>query len=108
MDISKDIIETLKDQIKNLPTEAEVRTVGVVEEVGDGIVLLQGLQGTLMGEMIRFPKSNIYGVALNLTKENVGVIHVGNCLKLEIFWFWVLMLADGGPKDYYSQHNSVL
>ena len=83
MDISKDIIETLKDQIKNLPTEAEVRTVGVVEEVGDGIVLLQGLQGTLMGEMIRFPKSNIYGVALNLTKENVGVIVLGDWEKIE-------------------------
>ena len=83
MSISKEIIEKLKKQILELPDATETRVVGEVREVKDGIVLLQGLKGALMGEMVRFTESGVEGVALNLTKEYVGVIILGDWEKIK-------------------------
>jgi F-type H+/Na+-transporting ATPase subunit alpha len=81
--MSQNIAEIiLKKHIEKLPTEGTVRKVGEVEEVADGVALVSGLRSALMGEMIRFPKSNVTGLALNLTKENVGVVILGDWEKI--------------------------
>ncbi|MEK7479634.1 MAG: F0F1 ATP synthase subunit alpha [Patescibacteria group bacterium] len=83
MSISKEVIEKLKKQILELPEAGETRVVGEVREVKDGIALLGGLQGALMGEMVRFTESGVEGVALNLTRDYVGIIILGDWEKVK-------------------------
>src|SRR3989344_1776912 len=77
------IIEHIKQKIANLGEASEVRKVGEVAEVGDGIALLSGVSEALMGEMVLFTESKTYGLVLNLTKENVGVVVLGDWEKIK-------------------------
>ena len=78
MDIRAAEISTiLKDQIENFGTEAEVTEVGKVLSVGDGIARVHGLDQVQAGEMVAFP-GGIAGMALNLERDNVGVVIFGS------------------------------
>src|SRR3989344_7189830 len=82
-DSSQSMIESLRKQIEHLPTVTEVRHVGEVKMVADGVALLSGLSDVMMGEMVYFPKQQSHGFALNLTKENVGVVVLGDWSQIE-------------------------
>ncbi len=78
MDIRAAEISTiLKDQIENFGAEAEVTEVGKVLSVGDGIARVYGLDQVQAGEMVEFP-GGIAGMALNLERDNVGVVIFGS------------------------------
>ena len=78
MDIRAAEISTiLKDQIANFGTEAEVTEVGKVLSVGDGIARVHGLDEVKAGEMVEF-SGGIAGMALNLERDNVGVVIFGS------------------------------
>ena len=78
MDIRAAEISTiLKDQIENFGAEAEVTEVGKVLSVGDGIARVHGLDQIQAGEMVEFP-GGIAGMALNLERDNVGVVIFGS------------------------------
>ena len=78
MDIrSAEISTILKDQIENFGAEAEVTEVGKVLSVGDGIARVHGLDQVQAGEMVEFP-GGIAGMALNLERDNVGVVIFGS------------------------------
>ena len=78
MDIRAAEISTiLKDQISNFGAEAEVTEVGKVLSVGDGIARVHGLDEVKAGEMVEFP-GGIAGMALNLERDNVGVVIFGS------------------------------
>src|SRR5215468_3068948 len=77
MDIrAAEISAILKQQIANFGTEAEVAEVGQVLSVGDGIARVYGLDSVKAGEMVEFP-GGIKGMALNLERDNVGVVIFG-------------------------------
>ncbi len=77
MDIRAAEISTiLKDQIENFGADAEVTEVGKVLSVGDGIARVYGLDQIQAGEMVEFP-GGIAGMALNLERDNVGVVIFG-------------------------------
>ena len=78
MDIRAAEISTiLKDQIANFEADAEVTEVGKVLSVGDGIARVHGLDEVQAGEMVEFP-GGIAGMALNLERDNVGVVIFGS------------------------------
>src|SRR6187431_1054771 len=78
MDIrASEISSILKQQIKNFGKEAEVSEIGQVLSVGDGIARVYGLDNVQAGEMVEFP-GGIRGMALNLERDNVGVVIFGN------------------------------
>src|SRR3989344_3556019 len=77
------IIDDLKSQIKNLPMRSRAREVGTVIKIADGVALLDGLSSALLGEMIIFPEFGITGLVLNLTKDNVGVVVLGDWQKIK-------------------------
>ena len=52
--------------------------IGKVISVKDGVAFVSGLENLQMGEMVDFIGKNIYGMALNLETEQVGVILFGN------------------------------
>ena len=72
-----EISTILKDQIENFGAEAEVTEVGKVLSVGDGIARVHGLDQVQAGEMVEFP-GGIAGMALNLERDNVGVVIFGS------------------------------
>ena len=78
MDIRAAEISTiLKDQIENFGADAEGTEVGKVLSVGDGIARVYGLDQIQAGEMVEFP-GGIAGMALNLERDNVGVVIFGS------------------------------
>jgi F-type H+-transporting ATPase subunit alpha len=78
MDIrAAEISAILKSQIANFGEEADVSDVGQVLSVGDGIARVFGLDNVQAGEMVEFPKAGVKGMALNLERDNVGVVIFG-------------------------------
>jgi F-type H+-transporting ATPase subunit alpha len=79
MDIrAAEISEILKKQISNFGAEAEVSDVGQVLSVGDGIARVHGLDNVQAGEMVLFTNSGTKGMALNLERDNVGIVIFGD------------------------------
>ena len=79
MDIrAAEISAILKSQIANFGQDADVSDVGQVLSVGDGIARVFGLDKVQSGEMVEFPKAGVKGMALNLEKDNVGVVIFGS------------------------------
>jgi F-type H+-transporting ATPase subunit alpha len=77
MDVrAAEISAILKEQIKGFGAEASVSEVGKVLSVGDGIARVYGLETVQAGEMVEFP-GGVKGMALNLEKDNVGVVIFG-------------------------------
>ncbi len=78
MDIrAAEISAILKTQIAGFGEEADVSDVGQVLSVGDGIARVYGLDQVQAGEMVLFPKAGVKGMALNLERDNVGVVIFG-------------------------------
>ena len=71
-----EISELIKSKIQNLQGASEVRTQGTVVSVTDGICRVHGLQDVMQGEMLEFP-GNTYGMALNLERDSVGAVVLG-------------------------------
>src|SRR2546428_764053 len=66
--------------------DIDVREVGTVLEVKDGIARIYGLTSAMAGEMLEFTVSatggKITGLALNLEEDNIGAVIFGNYLEL--------------------------
>src|SRR2546423_1599794 len=78
MDIrAAEISAILKSQIEGFGEEADVSDVGQVLSVGDGIARAFGLDNVQAGEMVEFPKAGVKGMALNLERDNVGIVIFG-------------------------------
>jgi F-type H+-transporting ATPase subunit alpha len=78
MQLSADEISSIiKKQIQNFDRAALVSETGTVLSSGDGIARVYGLEAALAGELVEFP-GNIYGLVLNLERDNVGVAVLGD------------------------------
>jgi F-type H+-transporting ATPase subunit alpha len=72
-----EISELIKARIENLGAASELRTQGTIVSVTDGIVRIHGLSEVMSGEMIEMP-GNTFGVALNLERDSVGAVVLGD------------------------------
>jgi F-type H+/Na+-transporting ATPase subunit alpha len=78
MDIkAEEISKIIRDQIGSYAVDVNVAEVGTIVSVGDGIARVHGVENTMAGEMLEFPHG-IYGIALNLEEESVGVVLLGD------------------------------
>jgi F-type H+-transporting ATPase subunit alpha len=75
-DISKDIFDSLLEQVRGYERKLEAVEVGYVEEVGDGIARVAGLDDVRFSELVEF-SNGVAGIAFNLEKDNVGIIILG-------------------------------
>jgi F-type H+-transporting ATPase subunit alpha len=77
MDIKADeISKIIQRQIEGYETGVDTREVGTVTSVGDGIANVYGLDRVMYNELLEFP-NDVYGLALNLEEENVGIVLLG-------------------------------
>ncbi|MFP8966908.1 F0F1 ATP synthase subunit alpha [Pokkaliibacter sp. CJK22405] len=72
-----EISEIIKKRIEGLNLQSEARNEGTVVSVSDGIVQIHGLADVMYGEMIEFT-GGIYGMALNLERDSVGAVILGD------------------------------
>src|SRR6056297_2002929 len=79
---SDEIASVLQAEIEQFENKVDVREVGTVLEVGDGIARVYGLSGVMAGEMVQFPNDAI-GLAFNLEENSVGVIILGDYLTIQ-------------------------
>ena len=76
-----EISDIIRHRIDSLDVRAEARNEGTVVSVSDGIVRIHGLADAQYGEMIEFP-GPLYGMALNLERDSVGAVILGDYLSL--------------------------
>jgi len=72
-----EISEIIKQRIDQLDVSSEARNEGTVVSVTDGIIRIHGLADVMYGEMIEF-EGGIYGMALNLERDSVGAVILGD------------------------------
>jgi F-type H+-transporting ATPase subunit alpha len=77
-----EISSVLKEHIKNYEQKVEISETGTVLNVGDGIARVYGLEKVMAGELVEFPGS-VYGLALNLEEDNVGVAILGEDVHIK-------------------------
>jgi F-type H+-transporting ATPase subunit alpha len=76
-----EIASVIQAEIEQFESRIDVREVGRVVEVGDGIARVYGLSGVMAGEMVEFP-GGVSGQAFNLEEDSVGVIILGDYLGI--------------------------
>lgn len=76
-----EISEIIKQRIEQLNVSSEAQNEGTIVSVADGIVLIHGLADAMYGEMIEFP-GGIYGMAMNLERDSVGAVVLGDYEEL--------------------------
>jgi len=78
MDFKTDkIVTLLKEQLQNYKADINVSEVGEITYVGDGVARVNGLENVMSSELVELP-NNIFGMALNLETDNVGIVLFGD------------------------------
>jgi len=72
-----EIASVLKDKIADISGSVELKEVGRVVKVSDGIATIYGLEQIEAGELVEF-ESGTKGMALNLEVDNIGVVIFGD------------------------------
>src|SRR3989344_5870446 len=73
---AEEISGLIKRQLQGYEPEVDLKEVGRVIEVGDGIARVYGLENAMSGELLEFP-GGVYGMVLNLEEDNVGAVLLG-------------------------------
>ncbi len=77
MEIKADeISKIIQRQIEGYEAEVDIKEVGTVTSVGDGIARIYGLDRVMYNELLDFPQ-DVHGVALNLEEDSVGAVLFG-------------------------------
>ena len=77
MEIKTDqITALLKEQLEKYDNTIDVSEVGEIIEVGDGVARASGLGNVMSSELVALP-NDVFGMALNLEEDNVGLVLFG-------------------------------
>jgi len=80
--VSSDVAHFLAQEIAKFKTEPKIETRGQVMENTDGVVRVSGLSDVAYGEIVDFG-DGIFGYALNLEKDSVGIVVLGDYTKIQ-------------------------
>lgn len=76
-----EISELIKSKIEKFDLKTEARNEGTIISLTDGIARIHGLADAMSYEMLEFP-GNTYGLALNLERDSVGAVILGEYTHL--------------------------
>ncbi|XBC40770.1 MAG: F0F1 ATP synthase subunit alpha [Buchnera aphidicola (Nurudea yanoniella)] len=74
---SNEISEIIEKRISEFDIISNTYNEGTITTVSDGIIHIYGLSNVMQGEMLSLPK-NRYAIALNLERDSVGAIVMGD------------------------------
>jgi len=72
-----EISELIRKKIETFQPKADVSNEGTITSLKDGIVRIYGLTDVMQGEMIKL-SGETYGLALNLERDSVGAVVLGD------------------------------
>ena len=72
----------LRQELSNFKTEAELKEVGTVLQVGDGVARIYGLSNAQPGELLEF-ENGTAALVLNLEEDNVGAVLFGDSEEIK-------------------------
>lgn len=73
----QDIISILQSSVEDFDLKAEKKEIGFVSTVGDGIVIINGLDHAMYGEIVVFD-NGVRGMVQNIERNRIGVILFGD------------------------------
>jgi F-type H+-transporting ATPase subunit alpha len=76
-----EISQILQEKIKGFDAKNNLKEVGQVLSVGDGIATIYGLSSVKSGERLKF-ENNVEGMALNLDEDTVGAVIFGETCSI--------------------------
>jgi F-type H+-transporting ATPase subunit alpha len=76
-----EISDLIRQRIDQLDVSSEASNEGTIVSVTDGIIRIHGLTEVMYGEMIEF-EGGVYGMALNLERDSVGAVILGDYKNL--------------------------
>ena len=76
-----EISDLIKQRIDQLEVASQATNEGTIVSVTDGIIRIHGLTEVQYGEMIEFD-GGVYGLALNLERDSVGAVVLGDYKQL--------------------------
>jgi len=79
--ITDEILHLIREQLNGYKATLKVDEVGYVLQIGDGIARVSGLELAMVGELLEFP-GNVFGIALNLDRDSVGVAVLGDYSRI--------------------------
>ena len=74
---SQDIVSILQSSVEDFDLKAEKKEIGFVSSVGDGIVVINGLDHAMYGEVVVFD-NGVRGMVQNIERNRIGVILFGD------------------------------
>ncbi|OED34339.1 F0F1 ATP synthase subunit alpha [PVC group bacterium (ex Bugula neritina AB1)] len=75
---AEELTSIISRQIDQYVSQVEISEVGTVVQVGDGVAKLYGIRNAMIGELLFFPRSKVYGMVLNLESDVVGAVILAN------------------------------
>ena len=79
---TEEITSLLKQQLQEFQVDLDVAEVGEVIMVGDGVARGSGLENVMSSELFELP-NGVFGMALNLEEDNVGLVLFGASSKVK-------------------------
>ena len=76
------ITKLLRQQIEKFDLSVDVSEVGEVIAIGDGVARVSGLENVMSSELVELP-NGVFGMALNLEDDNVGLVLFGDNRKVK-------------------------
>ncbi|NCQ65556.1 MAG: F0F1 ATP synthase subunit alpha [Candidatus Pacebacteria bacterium CG1_02_43_31] len=73
---------SISEIISNSDLSSDKQIIGIVKSYGDGVVKVSGLDDVKAGELIDLGNDQ-FGLALNLEKEETGIVVLGDALHLK-------------------------
>ena len=72
----EELTALISQQVEQYKADINVDEVGIVDEVGDGIARVHGLNSAMAGELLELP-NGVSGMVLNLEVDSIGVVLMG-------------------------------
>lgn len=78
----EEIVSVLKNEIEDYNAKMDVKEVGSIIQIGDGIATVYGINGAMYGELVEF-ETGVKGIVQNLEMKTIGVVLLGSDKDLQ-------------------------
>lgn len=78
----EEVSSIIRKEIEGYKKNLDIRNVGTVVEIADGIARIYGLKDAMSGELLEFSNGSI-GMVLNLEENNVGAVILGSTVGIK-------------------------
>ncbi|MCR6640262.1 MAG: alternate F1F0 ATPase, F1 subunit alpha [Sporocytophaga sp.] len=77
------MFHNLSHKVADFSADLIIEDIGIITNISKGIVMVSGLSGASVDELIQFSE-NLFGITFQLLHNEVGVIVLGNSDKLQV------------------------